>query len=311
MGETITQHTGRTSIAAQILSGAGHIAMTFVIFGLFASPFLSTGVVDMVGTGIIDPQIQAPLLKDLAVMFGLAVCTWALLFIAYTHVRDRIRRQKAMVVVKTRGSIMTESLIVLPVFLLMTFGLGQMGVNSMAGLLTTLGTFQAARTLAVWGPEVVANRPGTSVSRSDAEDRARIAASLVIAPVAPMSAGNILCSKSNAFRKLVQGMVAAGLSPVEVPQRYTSFASSLDNATFAQRGPAKFAGAYCSTKVTYSGNMSTEGSEFNTKVEYRHKMVFPLVGLAFGGTPTAGGWLTTVERNYTLTHHLTPINVLP
>ncbi len=310
MGETNTQKQ-RTSLAAHILSGAGHIAMTFVIFGLFASPFLSSSVATMVGTGLSDPQIQAPLLKDLAIMFGLAVCTWALLFVAYTHLRDRIRRQKAMVVVKTRGSIMTEFLIVMPVFLLMTFGLAQMGVNSMAGLLTTLGTFEAARTLAVWGPEVGTNRAGSSVTRANAEDRARIAASVVIAPVAPMSAGNILCTKSSAFRSLVTGMVKAGLSPVEIPQRYTNFASSFDNATFAQRGPAKFAGAYCSTTVTYSGDMFSEGTEFNTKVAYKHKMVFPLVGLAFGGTPTAGGWLTTVERNYTLTHHLTPNKELP
>jgi hypothetical protein len=316
MGETITQQTGRTSIAAQILSGAGHIAMTFVIFGLFASPFLSAGVVDMVGTGVVDPQIQGPLLKDLAIMFGLAVCTWALLFVAYTHVRDRIRRQKTMVVVKTRGSVMTESLIVLPVFLLLTFGLGQMGVNSMAGLLTTLGTFQAARTLAVWGPEVGSNRSGTTVSRTNAEDRARIAAAAVIAPVAPMSAGNILCTKTNAFRKLVGGMVAAGLAPVEAPQRYNTFSDALDTSTFAQRGPAKLAGAYCSVGVTYSGDMrtnpgATEVGSFTTKVAYKHKMVFPLVGLAFGGTPTPGGWLTTIERTYSLTHHLTPNPILP
>lgn len=311
-----TKQLEKTSVAAQILSGAGHIAMTLVIFVLFASPFISTGVLEMMGTGLNDTQIQAPLLKDLAIMFGLSVCTWALLFSAYVHVRDRIRVRKKMVVVKSRGTVLTETLIVFPVFLLLTFGLGQMGVNSMAGLLTTLGTFEAARTLAVWGPEVGNNRTGSTVTRANAEDRARIAAAAVIAPVAPMSKGNIMCGKSSAFKKLVKSMVAAGLLPVEAPQKYSSFASAMDNATFAQRGPAKFAGAYCSVGVTYSGDMRTdpgnvEVGEFTTKVEYRHKMVFPLVGLAFGGTPTPGGWLTTVERTYTLTHHLTPNPILP
>lgn len=311
-----TKRRGKASIAGYVLSGAGHVAMTFAIFGLFASPFLSSGVMEMVGSGLSDPQIQAPLLKDLAIMFGLAVCTWAILFVAFTHVLARIRIRKTMVVVKTRGSIMTESLIVLPVFLLLTFGLGQMGVNSMAGLLTTLGTFQAARTLAVWGPEVGNNRSGTTVTQANARDRARIAAAAVIAPVAPMSAGNITCTKTSAFTKMVEGMVSAGLSPVELPQQYKSFSSALDNATFAQRGPSKFAGAYCSVGVTYSGDMrtdpgATEVGTFTTNVQYQHKMVFPLVGPAFGGTLTAGGWQTTVERTYTLTHHLTPNPILP
>jgi hypothetical protein len=85
---------------------------------------------------------------------------------------------------------------------------------------------------------------------------------------------------------------------------------------FAQRGPSKFAGAYCSVDVSYTGDMrtnpgATSVGSFTTTVDYQHKMVFPLVGLAFGGTLTAGGWQTTVTRTYSLTHHLTPNPILP
>lgn len=315
MSETKT-HSQAALIVGRFVGLAGHLAAILIIFGLFTAPFLSSAVVGMMGVGLQDPQLKGEIFGDVAIMLMLAAASWAVLFFAYVSVRNRLRREKKMVVARVRGTVMTETLIVFPVFLLLTFGLGQMGVNSMAGLLTTLGTWEAARTLAVWGPEVGNNRTGTSVSSTDAKDRARIAAAAVLAPVAPMSAGNIACSKSNSFRKLVQGMVAAGLAPVESSQTYSAFSDALDSATFAQRGPAKFAGAYCSVEVNYTGDMRTNPDEtdvgqFKTTVAYKHKMVFPLVGLAFGGTLSPGGWVTTIERNYTLTHHLTPNPELP
>lgn len=311
-----TTHRKPVSAAARILSGVGHVLATLIVFSLFAAPFMSEAVLSLFTSGIADEQTKGWILRDVAVMLGLAAGMWGTIYFAYTRVSARLRRSKKMAVVVARGTVATETLIVLPVFLLLTFGLGQMGVNSMAGLLTTLGTFEAARTLAVWGPEVGNNRSGTTVTQAMARDRARIAAAAVIAPVAPMSTGNIACSKSTAFRKLIQGMVAAGLAPIESPQKYSTFGSALDNGLFAQRGPAKFAGAYCSVNVTYSGDMRTAPGDtgqgqFRTVVEYRHKMVFPLVGLAFGGTLTAGGWQTTVKRTYELTHHLTPNPELP
>jgi hypothetical protein len=239
-----------------------------------------------------------------------------MLFICYAWIQAGRRKAKTLAVVKPKGTIVTETLIVFPIFLLLTFGLGQMAVNSMAGLLTTLGTFQAARTIAVWGPEQGNNRSGTTVTRDMVIDRARIAAAGVIAPVAPMSAGNIACTKSDAFNDLQAAMVGAGFVGTETPARYSSFASSLDKAAFAQRGPAKLAGAYCSTTVDFTGTVLTGPDEtgverFTAQVTYAHKMVFPLVGLAFGGTLSPGGWITEVQRSYTLTHHLTPNPELP
>lgn len=309
-------HRKPVSLAAWILSGLGHVLATLIVFSIFSVPFFSEGALSLVTSGLADAQTQGWIVRDLGLMLLMSAGMWGVVFWAYKRISSRLHEGRRMKVVVARGTVATETLIVLPVFLLLTFGLGQMGVNSMAGLLTTLGTFEAARTLAVWGPEVGNNRTGTAVTQAMARDRARIAAAAVIAPVAPMSAGNIACSKSTAFRKLVEGMVAAGLAPVETPQQYSTFASALDNGLFAQRGPAKFAGAYCSVNVTYSGDMRTAPGEtgqgvFRTVVEYNHKMVFPLVGLAFGGTLTAGGWQTTVKRTYDLTHHLTPNPELP
>ncbi len=304
-----------TNLGAWALSGLGHLTATLIVFCIGAGGFLSETIV-LVQTGLGDAQIQADVMKDLGILFGLSAAFWGILFIGYRWVQEGRRKSKKLAVVRARGAIMTETIIIFPVFLLLTFGLAQMGVNSMAGLLTTLGTFQAARTIAVWGPEEGNNRTGETVTREHVEDAARLSAASVIAPVAPMSAGNIACEKSDPFNDLVAGLVAAGLSPTETPQRYSTFSSSLERVTFAQRGPGKLAGAYCSTSVSFEGNILTAPSEtsveqFTVNVTYSHKMVFPLVGLAFGGTPSAGGWVTDVERTYSLTHHLTPNPELP
>ena len=73
---------------------------------------------------------------------------------------------------------MTETLIVIPVYILVMLGTMQLSQNMMAGLLTTLSAFEAGRTAAVWIPEAESGRNG--VSDDLVNDKVRIAAATVV-----------------------------------------------------------------------------------------------------------------------------------
>lgn len=305
-------------LAAASIEALGHGVAIALIMAMSVFVVMPKGVIELFAGAITDAQMQAYILKDVAVLVALSTVGWAVIFWGFTRIRDGIRRRQTLIIQKAVGTVITETLIVLPVFLLLTFGLAQMGVNSMAGLLTTVGTFQAARTAAVWAPEQGMSRTeaGIVVDEDTVRDRARIAAAAVIAPVAPMSAGAIACGPSGALNDMMQGMVAAGLSPAAAPERIGTFTEALSEARFSQRGPTKLLAAYCSTEVEISGDIrtgasSTSQGQFSTRVTYRHKMVFPLVGAAFGGTLTPGGWEGEIVRSYEVHHHLTPNPELP
>ena len=75
---------------------------------------------------------------------GISVCVWALFVILFHTVRpdptDVSRRFRA-----TRGTVLTETLIVIPVALTLTFGLAQLAVMNVAGILANLASVQAGR----------------------------------------------------------------------------------------------------------------------------------------------------------------------
>ena len=312
-------NTSTKQSMAWVVEGCGHALAISVIFAIAIALAMPGQTFGLALSALDDPQMSSHVLSDLAIMLALSTFTWAVLFGGLCWVRDASTRRKRTAVHRTVGSIATETLIVMPVFLLLTFGIAQMGVNSMAGLLTTVGTFQAARTVAVWAPEqgTARTNSGQTVTRGDVEERARIAAAAVVAPVAPMSAGATRCSTPRTLSLMIQSMVNAGLSPVQAPAtRIGTFTEALDRSSFAQRGPTKLVAAYCGMNVRFSGDIytspgDTEQGEFTTRVTYNHKMVFPLVGPAFGGRLTAGGWEVPIERQYRMHHHLTPNPELP
>jgi hypothetical protein len=314
--------TTTRSISGVCVRIVGHLLAVLTITGGFAVAFLNEAVWSLMVSGAEDSQVLSSLIQEGMLLFGLAACFWAMLFIAYLYIKAGLESRRKLAIVRTRGSIITETLIVFPVFLLLTFGLAQMAVNSMAGLLTTLGVYQAARTMAVWGPEIGHNRTGSgTVQPNDVRERGRIAASAVITPVAPAMARSMTCNESQQFRQMVRGMTAAGLSPTAIPTpAIKTFTEALSDDRFAVRGPSQFKAAYCQTSVTFDGNFVTDmrdsrRNDFTTTVTYNHKIAFPLVGAAFGtrtgGAFGVGGYSTTVKRSYKMTQFLSPNPRLP
>jgi len=295
-----------------------HLTAVLIVASLFVAAFMTEGVWALMFSAAGDQQVLSSMMTEAALLFGLSACFWAMLYIGFLYVRQGLQNRKKASVVRIRGTVLTETLIVFPVFLLLTFGLAQMAVNSMAGLLSTLGVYEAARTIAVWGPEMGHNRTGSgSVTNAIVRERGRIAAAAVITPVATSLASSAFgCDKSATFNRKVRGMAAAGLSPVVVPTaKVSTFTEALGEERYLRRGPAQFASAYCATTVTFAGNIVTDPSDsrrttFTTNLTYNHKIAFPGMGRVFGQM-SAAGYVTTVRRSYRMTQYLSPNPVLP
>jgi hypothetical protein len=300
----------------------GHAVASAIAFGLFAMIFMTEKSLIMLDIGLLDEQMSGRLLSEIALIYGVSACFWAMLFLVGKYFTARKEKTKRMSLAAARGTVMTETLIVLPVFFLLTFGLAQMSINSMAGLLTTLGTYQAARTVAVWGPEVGHNRSGGGgVSSDTVRDKARIAAAGVIAPVAPTVGQAMACnSNSTTLNQMLLSMTGAGVSPAAAPKtEIWSFADALDSQSFGDRGWVKMRTAYCMVDVEFGSVItdpdSNDRQEFTTTVTYNHLNVMPLVNHIFstGAEGNAQG-LTTVaaiQRSYTLTQQISPNPELP
>ncbi len=244
-------------------------------------------------------------LRDLSVTagllhLGLAACLWAMTYIVIQLIKMRTTQRKLGVVKLTRGSVMTETIVILPVWMLLVFGLLQLAVNNVGGVLANVAVYEAARTAWVWKGEV-GNR--ASVTDAMVSDRARIAAAMVMTPVATgdFATNPILPPAATKMRNALAlahvpllGSVAAQVLPGGAQDflagvgsfSFTLFATrknqsvwrALDGDPFIIRTLKKFTFAYHCTKV----EVSESGGETVAKLTYLHHLSMPMMGPVFG-----------------------------
>ncbi|MEZ4461909.1 MAG: hypothetical protein R3E66_19740 [bacterium] len=265
-------------------------------------------------------------LRDTSLLaFGLHValsaCLWALTYIAFQLIKLRRSQRKLAVVRATRGSVMTETIVILPVWMLLVFGMLQLAVNNVGGILANVAVYEAARTAWVWKGEV-----GKRANVTDAivADRARIAAAMVMTPVAvgdfasnptlPAPAAKMRNALALAHVPILSEAVAgvlpggaqdflAGLGSFS----FTLFATrnnqsvwrALDGDPFIIRTLKKFTFAYNCTKV----EVSEDGGRTVAKLTYNHQIAMPAMGPVFGElklfsaeTGYRSGYYTTFKR---------------
>lgn len=299
----------------------GHFLASTTLFAGFSAMFFTEQSFGLLSVGFNDAALRPDVIGPMVLIYGLAACAWALMFIIYKMFRANMSRPKHVQLKKARGTIIAETLIVLPVFFTLTFGLAQMALNSIAGLLTTLASYEVTRTLAVWAVEEGNARGGSgNVSRQHIEERARLVAAGVIAPATPEASVASPCQRGSALPQMLDGMVAAGLAPDQIGQGSVfSMSEAYGHRRFALRGPSKLVGAYCAISVNWTNvdtdPTSTGRSQFTSTLEYNHPAVMPVVAWAFAKNPGAGPWLTpyvsTISRSYQMTTYLTPNVWLP
>lgn len=256
-------------------------------------------------------------MTNLGLHLGLSAATWGILYLGIVMIAGRGRRKTKRVIKKARGTVMTETLIMLLPFMLLTSGLAQLTINNIAGVMTHLAAYQAGRAAWLWGSESGSNRGGSI----NMQRKARVAAAAAVAPVAPGSVrfmpsndeeinglANIMFAQftpgglgsilGNAARPLVLASTAGDAGG---QQDYT-FTVALDTSPFAIRAAKKLYFAYGAIELE---NTSAGG----TTVIYHHLNVFPWFGWIFGSPGVKNGhfgYYSAIRRNYQLTPQVSP-----
>jgi hypothetical protein len=261
------------------------------------------------------PEIMDLSLPAILLHLGLSACIWALLVIIYKlSNRPRPRVVRAL---GQRGSVMAETLIVLPIFFLMSMGLAQLAINNVAGILANVAVYQSARTAWVWQPEKNIARVNATVTQANITDRARIAAALVMTPAAP---GNYFSSPfygTQAFKATRFSMAASqvpgggalggiggllttvgSIDPTIATRNNLSLSRALDHSSFLRRGMQKFTHAYAATTV----RVIQPSGRIGVELTYKLHQVMPFARRLFGTFDSVHmrmGYFVTYTRQYT------------
>lgn len=248
---------------------------------------------------------------ELLLHAGLSACFWAMLFIGYKLLTTPRKRTPRLI--SARGTVIVETLIVFPLFLLLTLGLLQLILVNTAGLLTSLAAFNAGRAISVWAPEIGRRN---DVERSLVLDKARVAAAMALAPVAPADFITTNCgSGSTTLSKQLEGLRSTGHTSTTNILAATDGNASLsvnrafDLSNFETRGRNKLNFAYCATEIESNISDSTQGTSFNVQVNYKHQLAMPVVAVVFGGYSVVEGrpgFYSTITRSHTTTAQIKP-----
>jgi hypothetical protein len=267
---------------------------------------------------------------DAMLHVGLAACLWTLVVLLFEIVTAK-REPVSKLLNLERGSVMTETLVILPVFFLLTFGIAQLAVNNIAGLLANSAVFQAGRTVWLWSSEADEGRRG--VSDSMVRKLAHAQAAAVLTPVAPgefvQSAGasdvhfeqmrGILLGSQQPSMSTDTGQdamtaVSALLNGDNMSNesgRDSAFFRAFDTSSWPERTVRKFTFAHHATTIT----IVESSDEIGVNLIYNHHQAFPMVGAIFGDSgPSPGGrsgYYAVLEREFTMPKQIPPNPTVP
>lgn len=331
----MTQYPKSASNWARILMRNGlrcvpHLLGVCLVGGLLLVPFLNRVAFDAIVSSAQQDGFFGLIWVDLALYMGLAACLWAMVVILFEVVTSR-RAPVHRALRLGRGSVMTETLIILPVFLLLTFGIAQLAINNVAGLLANTAAFQAGRTAWLWTSEADVQRSG--VTSEMVRELTHVQAAAVLTPVAPGEFIQTTGGGSQQFRQMrgilvgsqlfafssdsgnmgmsQANLLMAGDNMTSFSGRDASFSRALDNSSWKQRTARKFTFAYHATEVRVINN----GDEAGVELTYLHHQAFPLVGRIFGDPHFSiggrKGFYAEMKRTFTLPKQREPNKARP
>lgn len=281
------------------------------------------------------PQLWEMSQLAIALHIALSACIWALVCIVYKLVRLRLAEQKRVATVKlSRGTVVTETLIVMPIFLMLTFGMAQLTINSIGGILANIAAYEAARAAWVWQPEEDASDKRMDLPEGTAEQKCRIAVAFAMMPIAPgdflknpalssdygdkarmLALGANVPLSGVLSDVLGEGLVGLGAGALGAGEYIAltgdaSYNRALDTSSFAVRSVRKFTTAFLAAECDIKNDHSVE-------MKYKHYVAMPVVGRIFGTWDTIGpgllpGYYGTYERTFGFRKQInTPNRKLP
>lgn len=270
----------------------------------------------------------------IALHFAISGCVWALVVIGFklVQLRRSEAKKKQRIVLNSRGAVMTETLIVIVPFLLLTSGLAQLSQVLVTGILCDLAVFQGARAVFVWAPETTQPRFESAHKSTIIRDRARTIASMSVAPTAPAdyTVGRIPADgSSDYFRRQRNIMVGAfrvgdpgsnwawsasdptsgawGLTTIQADGEDVTYARAFDSVGFDFRAARKMTQAewgmwhqfetICPTNCDKS-----ESGRAGVEFTYWYNIVLPWFGYIWGDYEVVGmrgGYYSKIHRKHT------------
>lgn len=252
---------------------------------------------------------------DLGFFLAITATMWVFIYLVIAYARSA--KQKISVV-RATGTVLTETLIALPVLLMLVSGLIQLSINNIGGILANVAVFQASRAAHLWVGEAENGRGNVTLGM--ATERSRIVAASVMTPVASGDYMVDLLSGSPTFMQARAAFVANQLPIISgdtgalgfatvfllqaedvggILDNNISMARSFDRTTFRLRTVRKFTMAYHGTQVMIDAG----GSDVRTRMIYSHFIGMPFVGRVFGTLGSVGGrsgYFTAYERELVL-----------
>lgn len=222
-------------------------------------------------------------------------------------VRGRGQEEMKRSLAVGRGAVFLESIMAIPVLLLLTMGLLQLSVLNLTAALVNVAGYQGARAVWVWQPEADAGRSG--VNQAEVNERARIAVALVMTPVVAgdqRMIGSGISPQATAMARAMYarfaldvspGGIAALLVPVGGTNEMTelSVSRAFDTGALDRRAVRKFLFAYMMTD-TGDGmaqgdgvGVIREGGVIGVRFEFDQYIAMPLIGRFFGDPRLIGG----------------------
>lgn len=308
---------GRLELHPLLLLGV-HLGGIVAVMALLGSSLWASDIAGLfLSTAQEEPALKAYLLKNLMIHAGISTVLWFLLaMVAQGLWRARGRGPRG--IRRSRGSIYVEFLAVIPVFLLLTFGLIQLAIINIGGALSQMAGYQAARAVWIWGPEVSVNQlyPGDNITWTDVAERARIAAALVMTPVAPgayaMGAGGTSAEFQALRRSMLSRFTVAPGAAANLAAgggaggQESSLQRSLDDSTLPIRAYQKFTFSYLSTDLAGPGTgLIVEPNAMGVRLKYYQHMAMPIVSHIFG-EPRSQGGRTGYYKVWEIEHRMPP-----
>lgn len=274
------------------LKGAGHLSLALgIAFAMMLVLMPFGGALEVIRLSVTTPELRVHAAQQFGLLLGLSLCIWLLCVMSWHYGQGRLKQNRLKSVRVHAGTIMTETLIIMPVFLLLTFGLAQLSINMIGGILVNVAGWSATRAVWVWAPEAEAQRSG--VNDAEVVDRARAAAAMVMTPVASgayMSGGTLIGDLPRAGvdmrRAVLKGQVPLNVPDTAIRIASTGTANEMSiptalggDANFVLQSIQKFSRAYTCTAI----EVVRDGENIGAKVTYKHYLGMPFIGPIMGG----------------------------
>jgi hypothetical protein len=322
--------------ASWLFQGLGHASGVVLIATLlFLLIVPAQNVITILDISFTTPELFEASVEQFGLLIGFSTALWVMLVAAWHLGKDRFAQGSRQTVRLSHGTVMTETLIIMPIFFLLSFGLAQLSINMIAGILANVAGWSATRAVWIWAPEAEAGRRGTN--EAAVTDRARVAAAMVMTPVASgeyVNPGAVFgggsSDLSNAGTNMRRGIVKGQILIsndflIRAASTGTSTSTSMtaalgNNQNFVIQSIRKFSRAFQCTSISIKREDGKIGATFS----YEHFIGMPFVGSVMAGDnflslPDAPsekngfrpGYYITYTRSYMLKEQQAKVNINP